>query len=146
MASVVVVRIDGDVDAARPVRQVREDVGVPIQRCHLDLLDDRDLIGCFAEQSLIVDEQLRAGAGSGLEDLDLLLQELAPGDDPEWQDPSTCEPPDGRAVGEVELLDALVISLRQLSLVLALVIPAGRKLKPTEESPLAASSTKLVLT
>jgi hypothetical protein len=45
----------------------------------------RDLIGCFAEQSLIVGQPVGAGDGSGLEDLDLLLQELAPGDDPEWQ-------------------------------------------------------------
>ena len=62
-----------------------------------------------------------------MQDLDLLLQELAPGDDPEWQDPSTREPPDGRAVDEVELLDALIIGLRQLSLVLPLVIPAGKE-------------------
>ena len=45
LASVVVVGIDGDVDAALPVGQGREDVGVTIQRFHLDLLDDRDLIG-----------------------------------------------------------------------------------------------------
>ena len=62
-----------------------------------------------------------------MQDLDLLLQELAPGDDPEWQDARTREPPDGRAVDEVELLDDLVIGLRQLGLGLALLIPAGKE-------------------
>jgi hypothetical protein len=45
LAAIEVIGIEGDVDAALPVFQGREDVGVPIQRWHLDVLDDRDLIG-----------------------------------------------------------------------------------------------------
>ena len=45
LAAIVVIGIDGDVDAARAVGQRREDVGVPVQRRNLDLLDDRDLVG-----------------------------------------------------------------------------------------------------
>ena len=51
-----------------------------------------------------------------MQNLDLLLQELAPRDDSEWKAPTAREPPDGRAVGEVELLDALGIGLGQRAL------------------------------
>ena len=93
-------------------------------RGHLGLFDERDVIRCIAEQPLVVRQQSGAGRGSGSHDLDLLVQELAPGDEPERQGASPARPPDHRAVDKVELLDPFGIGLGHRDRVLELIVPA----------------------
>ncbi len=84
-APVVVFRIDRDIDAVRPVLQSREDIAGLGEPWRLGVFDEGDVVRCIGEQPLVVRQQSGAGRGLGSHDLDLPVQELALGDEPERQ-------------------------------------------------------------